>query len=222
MTKKKMMALMTSLLLVILVIAGCGNKSVSAEKAGSLLIDRFVYDKESKAFKTTFSNAKELEKQANDIKDAFTEGFLTSAAGNMGLTDEDTDQLFESFMGSVKEKASYKIKEVSKDKDSVELEVAVTGLDFTAVLKAYGADLQKQAMKHPDLDQAEALEMMLKSFTTAIENAEATDEPVIVSLTLEKEQNKWTVDDAAMKEISVIFIATLLGVEDFADISLED
>ncbi len=212
---KKILA--SLLVLVVVVLTGCGSKAVSGEKAAELFADRLIYQKESKEFTEAFRDGdivgEQLDESSKNFQDNFAEGLSATGAD---VTEEEANKLTKELLDQVKKKTSYKVAKVEESKTNAKVTYYVTGLDLVSAMQGMTMSLVQEALANPEIttDDEKTMAATLKILHDQIEKIKIKNEPVEMELLLKKADGKWYVSSTEQEAVSNLFMAFISGTKD--------
>lgn len=212
---KKILA--SLLVLVVVVLTGCGSKAVSGEKAAGLFADRLIYQKESKEFTEAFRDGdivgEQLDESSKNFQDNFAEGLSATGAD---VTEEEANKLTKELLNQVKKKTSYKVAKVEESKTNAKVTYYVTGLDLVSAMQGMTMSLVQEALANPEIttDDEKTMAATLKILHDQIEKIKIKNEPVEMELLLKKADGKWYVSSTEQEAVSNLFMAFISGTKD--------
>ena len=200
-----------------LTIAGCQAKITPAD-AGTLFVNRLIYQAEDERFNTYFDEGEALGAQLKKERTTLVEN-LVASFNDFGsvLSPEQTKTFMELWLAQVDEKTGFEVVETGKDGA---VEVKIAGLDFPKVYRATMDQLVAKMLADPDLakNNAKLGDLLIQLLTDNMADAEVVKRPLTVQLSLEKSKGKWKNSPKQQKaEIAKLTLAFLVGANDLEE-----
>lgn len=212
---KKKKNVLISVILFIILVSGCGKKSLEPEKVGALFVDQFIYQQEDVAFKENFIEGEFLSKQlllmTTTFEDTFSDVF-DSVVTN--LTTEEKDELSSSLMRKVREESDYTATAKEIDKKTIEVTYKIKGFDYSKLVETTLESVFKELMKETNYTENDAKQGLLSSFDQALEKSASVSDDVEVSLLFKQNKKQWELAEDQDEKLEQMLLAFISGVED--------
>lgn len=221
MNKKWLGTLMA--LLTLFLVTGC-TKAIPAEEAAPLLLDAMIYEKDTETFQTNFSKSDELteafQAHRTSFEENFTEGLLQ---GGQAVDDQAAAKISGALMKQVKEKTSYKVKQVTETKSIYHVTYEIKGFDFMALFKESTTTLLERIQKENDLvkDPQKLIQTTIAIMEEKIPTIEAKKSPTEVTLQLKVNKGKWEIVSGQDETLANLYLAFYSGVRTQEELTQE-
>lgn len=205
---KKIIALFMSVLMIMVLISGCGKSTekLSPKESLRILVDVNIFGKTDEIEKVgiTKSAYELLNKTKND---EFKKSFFASS----GFNEADLDpQMVEKFINQVftalgKAEINYASEEINGDKATVKLEIK--GLDFKKIAETTLKEAVAIQLANPNIEEKEFLKKFIEIYGKNIELAPLVATAQTISVEMTSKDKYWDVLNP--KEVEVIMNALM-------------
>ncbi|WP_099222222.1 DUF5105 domain-containing protein [Listeria costaricensis] len=187
MNKKGIMGLISALLVLLVVLTGCGGPNrVAPDQAADYVMNALIKGEDTDKLEDTFGS------DYGNFESDFKESFISSFKSQLTSTttadlDQEVNDFYDAFMAQMKKEASYTTKVTNDDKEKPEVKVNVKGLDMASVQKELTEKLTNAVTADPSLatDQDALMKKTMELYTEAIKNAKAVETGTDVTMKLE-------------------------------------
>lgn len=213
-----------SLLLAGIFLTSCGYKGISAEDAGTLFVDRLVYQKEESKFAKEFRDGEQVGKELDENSKMFEENFAKGLSSTGAkVPEKQADQLTNELLQQAREKTTYKIVQIDETKTGATISYYVTGLDLVSAMQEMTRQLVKETLADPKIakDEQKTLDATFSILEERVKSIKIKTDPVEMKLHLEKEKGKWFVPDNQKTAVSNLFMAFISGSKDIDTMNKE-
>lgn len=215
--------LWTSLLVlgVLFVLGGCKKaEPIAAEKAATLFINRFVYEKDSEEFEENFKDSDDLKKVMTENTQNFKDNFLAGLTST-SVSEKTADELFATLFQQVQEKTSYAVEVKAENKETAQVVYHVTGIDFPKLIQKTDEDLLAAIQKDTSIakDDEKMMQRILEILQTNLKDLKVKTEPVAITVTFSKNQAQWLIAQDQSEKISNLYLAFVSGAKNQAELT---
>ncbi|MDO4287614.1 MAG: hypothetical protein Q4C55_00360 [Eubacterium sp.] len=209
------------LLAVIFLYTGCSAQKLDTDQLAALIFERVVGGQPSEEFENSFAEADALDALVAQREDEYF-GILDSFVKSIGAawSEDQSAALAEAVKAAAAANASYEITAAKTERDgSVRIDLGVTGLNFSEVLKQATTAIYAESEANPGLKyDAEALgAAAAEVFNEALAEAEALPSPIAVTITLRQKGEKAVLAEADQKGLDALILSAFFGVENEED-----
>lgn len=196
------------------VLSGCKKQAMDPEKAGEILVQQLIHNKQEKEFKEVFADSEVLLEKMTEEKEALSEAAVNVAEG---LPRKEIKKYVEQLDRKMQQVTSYKVDAKKISKEKVTITYTVHGLDYAAVLKNTLDELSKQIIANESLaDDEKALNKVTGFlFNHALTNGKAKTNTVKVKLEITNVKGKWKVSSKSVMNVYLAFLTGNKSVDDF-------
>lgn len=213
--KKKRYYLVSLLVVLVIIISGCGKKSVEPDKVAQTFMNHYIYQKDTKEFKDTFVDGEMLSKELTLITNTFEESFsdvFDSVVGD--LTQPEKEKIAEDLMKTVRKKSTYSYTVKPIDKKHIEVTYEINGFDYADLVEKTLNSVFKELLRDVEISEKVAKHGLILAFDEALEESKRADKQVFITLNFEKNKKQWQLSNNQDKELEAILLAFVSGVKD--------
>ncbi|WP_239254488.1 DUF5105 domain-containing protein [Listeria ilorinensis] len=187
MNKKGIAGLISALLVLMVVLTGCGEPDrVAPDKAADYVMNALIKGEDTDKLEDTFGS------DYGNFESDFKDGFISSFKSQLTSTttadlDQEVNDFYDAFMAQMKKEATYTAKVTNDDKEKPEVKINVKGLDMASVQNELTQKLTDAVTADPSLatDQDALMKKTMELYTEAIQNAKAVGTGTDVTMKLE-------------------------------------
>lgn len=218
--KKKKSILLLSIIFFSFFLVSCTKKpEISAKEAGVALVDAFIYQKDSKAFKENFKDGETLLKNMQESREAFTTEFANSMAAQH-LEKEKAQEIIAALEEELKGKSSFQVEVKNEEKTKATISYEINGLSYDGVISGVLTQLIDASKKDDTLvkNEEKMLQFIAEKLPTEMKNISKREEAVTVLMELSAKGGKWQVakdENAAFQELFLAFITGVTNENEF-------
>lgn len=213
--KKKYLWPVLLIVSLVMVLGGCKKpEPIAAEKAATLFINRFVYEKDSEEFEKNFKDSQELKevmtKNTQNFKDNFLAG-LTSTS----ISEKTADELFATLFQQVQKKTSYAVEVKAENDETAQIVYHVTGIDFPQLIKKTDEDLLAAIQKNTSIakDNEKLMQTIIEILQKNLKDLKVKTQPTEITVTFAKDKDQWVIPQDQSEKISNLYLAFISGAK---------
>lgn len=201
-TRKNFILLGAMAILVVIGLAGCGDKRVEPKEAAQVTMNALLYNEDTKKLDSIYDG--DFKKFEKEFKKGFKTGFKNSLQSQTQTTvsDEKVEEFYKVLVKQIKKKVKYTAKVTKDDKEKPEIEISGKGLDLKTVQDNVIKGLQDEIKKDASLatDKTKLTDRLMDLYIKEIPNAGLSDSTIKTVLSLQPDKddkNKWVITNQA-------------------------